>query len=58
MLGDVGNECLGRFFDIDVQYYEPLVLVALMERFESSPLSQTMGSPGGPKVHEHHLPFE
>jgi hypothetical protein len=29
-----------------------------MERFESGPLSQTVGSPGGPKVHEYHLPFE
>jgi hypothetical protein len=29
-----------------------------MERFESGPLSQTVGSPGSPKVYEYYLPFE
>jgi hypothetical protein len=58
MLNDVGTDRLWRFFDIDAQDYEPLILVALIECFESGPLSQTMGSPGGPKVYEHHLSFE
>ena len=55
---NIGFDQARRFFDVEPQHHQPLVLVALMQRFESGPLSQTMGSPGGPKVHEYHLPFE
>src|SRR5262245_24623538 len=56
--GDIGFHEVRRFFHIDTQHHESLILVALIERLESSPLSQTIGSPGGPKVHEYSLPFE
>ena len=58
MLGNIGFHEVWRFAHIDAQHYESLVFVALMERFESGPLSETVGSPGGPKVQEDHLPFE
>jgi len=58
VLGDIGFHAVARFVHINAQHYESLAFVALMERFESVPLSQTVGSPGGPKVHEYHLPFE
>src|SRR5262245_4001221 len=56
--GDISLNELRRFFHIDTQHYQSLILVALIERLESSPLSQTVGSPGGPKVHEYCVPFE
>jgi len=58
VLGSIDFDQVWRFSDVDAQYHKPLVLVALIERFESGPLSQTVGSPGGPKAHEHHLPFK
>ncbi len=58
MLGDIGFNEVRRFFHIDPQHHESLIFVALIERLESGPLSQTVGSPGGPKVHEYRLPFE
>ena len=58
VLGDISFHALPCFVHINAQHYESLAFVALMERFESGPLSQTVGSPGGPKIHEHHLPFE
>jgi hypothetical protein len=58
MLGDIGLNEVRRFSHIDAQHHESLVFVALMECFESGPLSQTVGSPGGPKVYEYYLTFE
>ena len=58
VLGNIGFDQVRRLLDVDAQDHEPLVLVALIERFESCPLSQTVGSPGSPKVHEHYLSFE
>jgi hypothetical protein len=58
VLGDIGFHKVRRFSHIDAQHHESLVFVTLIERLESGPLSQTMGSPCGPKIHEHHLPFE
>jgi hypothetical protein len=58
VLGDIGFHEVRRFAHIDAQHHESLVFVTLMECFEGDPLSQTVGSPGGPKVHEYHLPFE
>jgi hypothetical protein len=58
VLGDIGFHKVRRFPHIDAQHHESLVFVTLIERFESSPLSQTVGSPRGPKIHEYHLPFE
>jgi hypothetical protein len=58
VLGNIGFYEVQRFAHIDTEHHESLVFIALMERFESGPLSQTVGSPGSPKVHEYHLSLE
>jgi hypothetical protein len=58
VLGNIGFHEVQRFAHIDTKHYESLVFIALMQRFESGPLSQTVGSPGGPKVHKYHLSLE
>jgi len=55
VLGDIGFDQVRRFLNVDAQHHESLVLVALIECFESGPLSQTVESPGGPKVYEHYV---